>query len=87
MPHHREVLQHARNQLRPGKPLVIMDAKLPPGLSGKLLRAPCLWVMRLTVLGNPDLRPWDELRELTDDFEMQEQLFGTYYICRGRKPA
>jgi demethylmenaquinone methyltransferase/2-methoxy-6-polyprenyl-1,4-benzoquinol methylase len=87
MPHHREVLGHAWHQLRAGKPLVIMDAKLPPGMSGKLLRPACLWVMRLTVLGNPDIRPWDELRELTEDFDMQEQLFGTYYVCRGRKPA
>lgn len=87
MPHHREVLGHAWNQLRTGKPLVIMDAKLPPGIGGKLLRPSCLWLMRLTVLGNPDIRPWDELRELTENFDMQEQMAGCYYVCRGRKPA
>ncbi len=87
MPHHLEVLGHAWNQLRPGKHLVIMDARLPAGISGRLLRPFTLWVMKLTVLGNPDLRPWDELRELTADFDMQEMMFGTYYVCRGRKTS
>ena len=68
MPHHLEVLRHAWNQLRPEKLLVIMDARLPAGIRGKLLRPLTLWMMKLTVLGNPDLRPWDELRELTADF-------------------
>lgn len=85
MPHHREVLGHAWNQLRPEKLLVIMDARLPAGMLGRLLRPLTVWMMRLTVLGNPDLRPWDELRELTADFDMQELMFGTYYVCRGRK--
>ncbi len=51
-----------------------------------LLRPLTLWIMKPTVLGNPDLRPWDELRELIADFDTQELMFGTYYVCRGRKP-
>ncbi|SRR5713226_784426 len=86
MPHHREVLLHAWNQLRPGKNLVIMDAKLPPGIRGKLLLPYGAWIMKLTVLGNPYIRPWEELRELTEEFSMEELLFGSYYICCGRKP-
>ena len=86
MPHHREVLNHAWNQLRAEKYLVIMDAKLPPGIRGKLLLPYCVWIMRLTVLGNPYVCPWKELHELTDDFEMEDLLLGSYYICRGRKP-
>lgn len=86
MPHHREVLRHAWEQLRPGGFLVIMDAKLPPGIRGQLLLPYSVWIMRRTVLGNPYLRPWEELRELTDSFEMEEFLFGSYYICRGQKP-
>ena len=86
MPHHREVLHHAWQQLRPGGYLVIMDAKLPPGIRGKLLLPYCVWIMKLTVLGNPYIRPWEELHELTNDFEMEEFLLGSYYICRGNKP-
>jgi ubiquinone/menaquinone biosynthesis C-methylase UbiE len=86
MPHHKEVLAHAWEQLRPGGRLVIMDAKLPSNLLGKLLHPFVVWTSKLTVLGNPDIRPWDELKELTDGVEMEELSFGTYYICRAVKP-
>lgn len=86
MPHHLEVLHHAWQQLRPGGQLVIMDAKLPPGIRGKLLLPYSVCIMKLTVLGNPYIRPWEELHELTNDFEMDEFLLGSYYICRGQKP-
>ena len=33
MPHHLTVLRHAWKQLRPGGRIVIMDAKVPPGLA------------------------------------------------------
>ncbi len=85
IPRHRAALQHAWEQLRPGGYLVIMDAKLPDGLLGKLLYPFVVWTSRLTVLGNPDVRPWDELKELTADVDYEEAQFGTYYICRGRK--
>ena len=86
MPQHREVLRHAWEQLRPGGYLVIMDAKLPSGRTGKLLHPFVIWTSKLTVLGNPDIRPWDELLELGAEVEMEEVSFGTYYICRARKP-
>jgi ubiquinone/menaquinone biosynthesis C-methylase UbiE len=86
MPHHREVLHHAWEQLRSGGHLVIMDAKLPSGMIGKFLHPFVIWTNKLTVLGNPDIRPWDELRELCAETEMEEVSFGTYYICRARKP-
>jgi demethylmenaquinone methyltransferase/2-methoxy-6-polyprenyl-1,4-benzoquinol methylase len=86
IPHHREALHHAWQQLLPGGYLVIMDAKLPSNLLGKLLHPFVVWTSKLTVLGNPDIRPWDELKELADDVEMEEVSFGTYYICRARKP-
>ena len=85
IPHHQAALRHAWTQLRPGGCLVIMDAKLPSGIPGKLLHPFVVWTSRLTVLGNPDLRPWDELRELTDEVDYEEAQFKTYYICRGRK--
>ena len=86
IPHHREALEHAWNQLRPGGYLVIMDAKLPSNFLGKLLHPFVIWTSKLTVLGNPDIRPWDELKELADDVEMEEVSLGTYYLCRARKP-
>jgi len=86
MPHHKQVLKHAWNQLKAGKNLVIMDAKLPSGILGKLLLPYSIWIMRKTVLGNPLIRPWEELYELTQEFSMEELLFETYYICCGRKP-
>ena len=85
IPHHRDALRHAWKQLRQGGYLVIMDAKLPSGVLGKLLHPFVVWTSRLTVLGNPDVRPWDELRELTGDVDYEEVQFGTFYICRGRK--
>jgi len=85
IPYHKEVLLHAWKQLQVGRNLVIMDAKLPPGIRGKLLLPYSVWIMRLTVLGNPYIRPWEELGELSDQFKMEELLFGSYYICSGRK--
>ena len=86
MPHHKQVLEHAWRQLKPGGKLVIMDAKLPSGILGKALLPYSLWIMKKTVLGNPLIRPWEELRSLTEEFSMEEFLFGTYYISCGRKP-
>ena len=85
IPHHREALRHAWQHLRPGGYVVIMDAKLPSGFLGKLLHPFVVCASRATVLGNPDIRPWDELRELTNDVSCEEVQFETYYICRGRK--
>ncbi len=85
IPHHRDALRRTWDQLRQGGYLVIMDAKLPSGILGMLLYPFVVWASRLTVLGNPDVRPWDELRALTDDVEYEEARFGTYYICRARK--
>jgi ubiquinone/menaquinone biosynthesis C-methylase UbiE len=89
MPHHLVVLRQALRQLRPGGRLVIMDAKVPPGLGGKLVLPFSIWLMKRTVLGNPLIRPWEHLAPLTDEFVMREYLFGSYYICRGvkRSPA
>ena len=86
MPHHKEVLLHAWKQLQVGGNLVIMDAKLPPGIRGRLLLPYSVWIMKRTVLGNPFIQPWKELAELTEQFKIEELLFGSYYICTGRKP-
>ena len=86
IPEHLRALRRAWEHVRPGGHVVIMDAKLPSGFAGRLLHPFVVWASRLTVLGNPDIRPWDELRELTGEVECEQVQFETYYICRGRKP-
>ncbi len=86
MPHHLTVLHHAWKQLRPGGRLVILDARLPPGLMGKVVLPFSVWLMKRTMLGNPYIRPWEDLARLTDQFAMQQFLFGSYHISRGVKP-
>ncbi len=86
MPHHLAVLHKAWKQLRPGGHLVIMDAKVPSGPGAKLILPFSLWLMKHTMLGNPLIHPWEELASITEHFEMNECMFGSYYICRGMKP-
>jgi hypothetical protein len=81
------VLRRAWDQLVPGGTLVIMDAKVPPGLSGKVVLPFSLWPMKRTMLGNPLVHPWEELAALTDDLDMTQRRFMSYYICRGVKPG
>ncbi|MGH9555151.1 MAG: class I SAM-dependent methyltransferase [Terriglobales bacterium] len=87
MPNHREALRNAWRHLGPGKHLVVLDAKSPDGLLGRVTRPLGTWTSRATVLGNPDRKPWDDLRELTDHIEVHEELLGMYYICRGTKAS
>jgi ubiquinone/menaquinone biosynthesis C-methylase UbiE len=87
MPHHRIVLQHAWNMLRPGARIVIMDAKPPPGRLGDLFLPAGAWVMKHTLLGNPYIRPWLHLAELAQNFAMEEFVFGSWYVCWGSKPV
>ena len=86
MPHHLAVLHRAWSQLRPGGSLVVMDAKLPPGLGGKMVLPFSLWLMKRTMLGNPLIRPWEDVRRLSDNFQMEQFMFGSWYICRAIKP-
>lgn len=86
MPHHRTVLRRAWQQLHPGGRLVIMDAKVPPGLGGRLVLPFGLWLMKHTMLGNPLIHPWQELRTIAGDVAMSECMFSSYYICSATKP-
>jgi ubiquinone/menaquinone biosynthesis C-methylase UbiE len=85
MPDHRSVLRRAWDQLVPGGRLVIMDAKIPPGPSGKFVLPFSLWLMKHTMLGNPLIHPWEELASLTEHWDMSQQRFNSYYICCGIK--
>jgi len=86
MPHHRSVLRQVWKQLRPGGQLVIVDARLPPGLFGKLIQPFATWLMKHTLLGKPLIRPWQYHAALVDDFHMEDFRFSSYYICCGTKP-
>jgi ubiquinone/menaquinone biosynthesis C-methylase UbiE len=85
MPDHRAVLRRAWDQLLPGGRLVIMDAKVPPGASGKFVLPFSLWLMKHTMLGNPLIHPWEELARLTEHCDMSQRRFNSYYICCGIK--
>jgi demethylmenaquinone methyltransferase/2-methoxy-6-polyprenyl-1,4-benzoquinol methylase len=87
MPHHLAVLRHAWKHLRPGGRIVIMDGKLPYGRGGKLALPFGLWLMKHTLLGNPLIQPWHDLAAIADAFEMEEFLFGSWYVCWGAKSA
>jgi hypothetical protein len=39
------------------------------------------------MLGNPLIEPWKDLAAVVDDFEMEEFLFGSWYVCWGTKSA
>jgi ubiquinone/menaquinone biosynthesis C-methylase UbiE len=85
IPHHLLVLREAWAQLRPGGRLVIMDAKLPPGLGGQLVLPFSLWLMKHTMLGNPLIKPWEDLARIAGSIEMEQFMFGSWYICRAIK--
>jgi ubiquinone/menaquinone biosynthesis C-methylase UbiE len=87
MPHHLAVLHHAWNLLRPGGRLVVMDAKLPPGLGGRVILPFSLWLMKRTMLGNPLIKPWEDVERLAGSIEMEQFMLGSWYICTATKPA
>jgi SAM-dependent methyltransferase len=87
MPHHLAVLRHAWKLLRPGGRIVILDGRLPPGLCGRLALPFGLWLMKHTMLGNPFIKPWDDLAALADDFGMEQCVLGAWYVCWGTKAA
>jgi demethylmenaquinone methyltransferase/2-methoxy-6-polyprenyl-1,4-benzoquinol methylase len=86
MPHHMRVLRQAWKQLRRGGRLVIMDAKLPAGWGGRLVLPFSLWLMKRTLLGNPYIQPWEDLKQFAAELNMQEFMLGSYYICHAIKP-
>jgi len=62
-----------------------MDGKLPSGLGGQLVLPFSLWLMKRTMLGNPFIKPWNDLAAIADHIEMEEFLFGSWYVCWGNE--
>ena len=85
MQNRERILNHAWSQLRPGGRVVIVDGKTMPGLVGRLLHPLTILEMKATVLGDPDHNAWADVRALTSDVHVEEELFGAYFICQGRK--
>jgi demethylmenaquinone methyltransferase/2-methoxy-6-polyprenyl-1,4-benzoquinol methylase len=85
IPDRRAALARAWAALRDGGRLVIMDACLPEGSRGRLLQPFARALSRATVLGDPGVRPWEELVEIAGRVEGRRLHHGTYAITRARK--
>jgi ubiquinone/menaquinone biosynthesis C-methylase UbiE len=85
LPERRTALEAGWKLLRLGGRLVIVEGRLPDNLLGRLLRAPTLALSRLTVLGDPDARGWEDLAELSPDVRTRWLQFGMYYVSRAVK--
>jgi ubiquinone/menaquinone biosynthesis C-methylase UbiE len=87
LPEPRRTLERVWRRLQPGGSVVVMDAGLPENRLGRLLRPLVTAMSSVTVLGDPDSRPWEELARLGTAVETARFQAGTYFVCRGRKPA
>jgi ubiquinone/menaquinone biosynthesis C-methylase UbiE len=88
LPDPRATLAATWELLCPGGRIAIMDAGLPEGRLGGLLRPLATAVSRATVLGDPDSRPWEDLVELgATEVETTRFQAGTYFVCSARRPA
>ena len=56
-----------------------------PGLGGRLVLPFSLWLMKRTMLGNPLIKPWEDLARFSDKLTMEEFMFGSWYICSATK--
>jgi ubiquinone/menaquinone biosynthesis C-methylase UbiE len=85
MLHRVRILENVWRQLKLGGRLVIMEAKLMRGVTGRLQQLFIVPLMKATVLGDPDHKAWEDLGALTRDVYVEERLLGSYLICRGTK--
>ena len=83
----KQALRYAWQQLKPGGRLVMLDAKVLTGSIGRLTYPLLSWILKLTVLGNPDVEELSDLRELSGQVEVEELQFGTYFIACVMKPV
>jgi len=65
--------------------VVIVDGKTMPGIVGRLLHPLIIAEMKATVLGDPDHNACADLKALTSNIHVEEELLGAYFICQGGK--
>jgi ubiquinone/menaquinone biosynthesis C-methylase UbiE len=88
LPEPEATLAAVWERLEAGGRVVVMDAALPEGRLGRVLRPLAAAVSRATVLGDPDSRPWEDLAALgADDVDTVRFQAGTYYVCSARRPG
>lgn len=84
-----EVLADIWNRLQPGGRVVIMDAQFPPGIAGKIMvpfRPFVTMFLKATVIGNPYIKPVEELHEVTGvKVEVKEMSMKSYFIAVAQK--
>ncbi len=83
----KQALRNAWRQLKPGGRMVMLDAKVLSGFLGRTTHGLLSLILKLTVLGNPDVEALKDVRELTGQVEVEELQFGTYFIARVMKPT
>ena len=82
----KQALRNAWRQLKPGGRMVMLDAKVLSGFLGRTTHGLLSLILRLTVLGNPDVEALKDVRELAVQVEVEELQFGSYFIARVTKP-
>ncbi len=80
----REILEHVWTHIVPGGHLVILEAKLRASRVGRVIRPWIVWLMKATVLGDPDHDAVADVCALTTDVVVYRELFG-YFICRATR--
>jgi ubiquinone/menaquinone biosynthesis C-methylase UbiE len=87
--HRYEVLSNLLSQLKQGGCIVIMDSRFPQGIPGKLItpfKPVIIQFLKATVLGNPYVKPVEELAEITGcKVEVEELSAGFYFIAKAVK--
>jgi len=85
----KEVLFKVWNSLQSGGRIVIMDAQIPTGFAGKImtpLKPFITLFLKASVLGNPGIRPIEELKEITcAEVHQQEFSMKSYFFASAQK--
>lgn len=85
IPNRDVILARAWSSLVKDGRLVIMDACLPEGRRGRWLRPLAVSMSRVTVLGDPEIRAWEELAGLSRTVNTEWNWLGNYMITSIRK--
>jgi ubiquinone/menaquinone biosynthesis C-methylase UbiE len=85
IPDPRKALAQAWLYLLPGGRVVVLDGSTPTGRFWRLWRRWISLLSRATVLGDPDTKPCETLRDFATQVEREEFQLRTYCICRAIK--